>query len=54
LRDAKIQEIIGSNPYTIDQVLDTLHSQFQDFRREAKRNERLSGGQQASQTPFDM
>jgi len=46
-RDATILEYIGSNPFTVEQVLDFLHSQYQDYRRDRRRNERLAGGQQA-------
>lgn len=50
-RDAKILQIIGEKPYTIDQVLSHLHSQFQDYRRDQKMREKLSGGQQAPKKP---
>jgi len=46
-RDEIIKKHMGSNPFTIDQVLDCLHSQYQDYRRDRKMKERLSGGQQA-------
>jgi len=50
-RDEVIREYIGNNPYTVEQALDCLHSQYLDYRRERKSNERLSGGQQAAKTP---
>jgi len=44
---------MGNNPFTIDQVLDTLHSQYQDYRRDRRMRARLAGGQQAAQSKID-
>ena len=46
-RDAEIKEYLGKNPFTVDQVLDTLHSQYKDYRIERKNREKLSGAQQS-------
>jgi DNA-dependent RNA polymerase auxiliary subunit epsilon len=49
-RDTLIRQYIGDNPFTVEQVLDTLHAQYQEYRKERRLTERLSGGQQASKT----
>ena len=46
-RDGLVKKHIGNNPFTVDQVLDCLHGQYQDYRKERIRKEKLSGGQQA-------
>jgi hypothetical protein len=46
-RDDIIRKYLRTNPFTVDQVLDCLHSQYQDYRRDRKLKERLSGGQQS-------
>jgi len=46
-RDEVIKKYIGKDPFTVEQVLDCLHSQYQEYRRDRKRQEKLSGGQQA-------
>ena len=33
-RDELIKKYVGDNPFTIEQVLDCLHSQYQDYRRD--------------------
>jgi hypothetical protein len=46
-RDETISEYFEGTSFTVDQVLNSLHSQYQDYRRERWKNERLAGGQQA-------
>lgn len=46
-RDIVIKEAMVGTTFTVDQVLDCLHDQYQDYRRDRKMRERLSGGQQA-------
>jgi uncharacterized protein (DUF3084 family) len=50
-RDTLIQSFIGTAPYTVDQVLDTLHAQFQEYRKMRRKSEALAGGQQAPNNP---
>ena len=47
-RDEIIKKDMAGTTFTVEQVLDTLHGQYQDYRRDRKLRERLSGGQQAS------
>jgi hypothetical protein len=50
-RDEKILEFVGDQPFTVEQVLDFLHGQYQDYRKTRRLNEQLSGGQQAPKSP---
>lgn len=49
-RDKFILNCVSGQHFTVEQTLDTLHSQYLDYRRERRKNERLAGGQQAPPT----